>query len=524
MLLESQPSAEESDINSQTQSQATDINSTRTFSPAALPLKRCDAQDEDDDSAPTGSHSNSSPTLTQLASGSALCVSREEVVAASYEFVDDTESEQSEYLHTTNGASTLALEDLAGILPQQQNSRGSWAASRLFFRSSIPTPSPKTQDPYADWYARGARDDGDVSELSSQIGSTPLGGEPPIVPEMECIDHTKTSDVTDNSLTLPTDDVPSNEDEKPNSAISRCGMILRLAIIVVLALAVVIPLVVVLIHVRNNSIQNLTTPSTTATASTSIPTMADETSVPTITTDAPIQAPAQDPTNAPQATTTTPPKPAVTVAPTLAPTSVLALPTPAPAPTLHSTLPPFSAIWTESTWATATIRFGPLWSLTTSGSPLQVKVLSSLTNSDDITALEGVVRDWGEAQSINITLETTNEDCLPALGSIRVCNGAYGTTQTKFFSNVYVKSREIIAVTIHINDDFGVASDSTATSLRYNLCHEFGHALGLFHSSTGCMVDNEIAADRLTAYLRPDSSNFSELDRLYGKSDRFLRR
>ncbi len=548
MLLDFQPSAEESDI--QSQSQATDINSMKTMTPVATRLVRCNAQDEDD--APTQIKPATSPTLTQLASGSALCVSREEVVAASYEF-NDTDSEMSESYklapsQTGYGNGTSLLRDIGEIIPAQITKTresytiGNRVTSRLFFRSSIPTPSPKTHesfhqtmlpDPYAEWRGGESGEDGDISELSSQYESSRVGEGVPVapstdVPEQNC--------GMDKSISESTNEI-SSENPKGSFTDSRLGVILQLIIIIVLALAVIVPLAVVLIHIRNKSNNNVLeqAPSSTPIILTEEPagTLTRVSIAPTsneaVSTKEPTLSPILSSTSMPtflapeqtaQITTISP-----TSFPTLSPTLRQTLPTTMPVQT--ETLPPFTAVWTESTWSTATIRFGPVWPSTGSGAPLELTVLNSLTDPDDWSALEAVIQDWGESASVNLNLESSallSDECVPTLGVVRVCNGAYGDTENKLHSNVYVNNREIMAVTIVVNDDFGLETLATAAALRYNFCHEVGHALGLFHSSRGCMVEALTVEEGQSSYLSPDPLNFAELERLYGGNQRNLRR
>lgn len=560
MLLDFQPSAEESDI--QSQSQATDINSMKTITPVARPLVRCNAHDEDDLHQPSKA-SAVTPTLTQLASGSALCVSRDEVVAASYEFYDDTDSELSDNhkvsqpVVASNTSSvkneTTLQRDTGGIIPEQSAktresyTNGNRVTSRLFFRSSIPTPSPKTQaaippsvrsDPYNQWQGDGGVEDGDISELSSHYASSKAGdGDDTPLPSSENILPIDQAEGIDNQAPTSTDGLSSNI-HKVSFADSRCGVILRLIIIIGLALAVVIPLAIVLIHVRNQSNANIVDEIPSASP---IVLSEEPSPSPMITPEpSPFHAelstdtPTALPSSLPQSVTMSPSATPQSITPvptakssTMSPSQQAASPTEMPVATEPPTMPPYTAIWVESTWSTATIRFGPVWPTNGSGTPLELTVFNSLTNPDDWSTLEAVVQDWDESSTVNLNLESSSlydDECPPTLGAVRICNGSYGNNQTKFFSNVYVNDREIIAVTVFVNDDVGLETLTTDAALRYNLCHEIGHALGLFHSSRGCMVERLTFEDGQSSYLSPDAWNFAELDRLYGSSRRHLRR
>jgi hypothetical protein len=201
--------------------------------------------------------------------------------------------------------------------------------------------------------------------------------------------------------------------------------------------------------------------------------------------------------------------------------------------TMPPTLPPYTAVWDEVTWrAQATSSFGPIFwphPQQSSSPPLQLTILNSLTDPLDTLVLEATVQNWQSSSSnaveltvessplLATTLTNTTEDCVPTLGHIRVCNGNYGdTTDAKFVSYIYVNGREILAATIYINDDFGLEALHTVKSLQYNLCHELGHALGIFHNAErGCMVERLTPELDQQDYLHPDPSDLDQLNQLY---------
>jgi hypothetical protein len=497
----------------------------RSYSGLPGRLVRCDAQDEQDEEdvdvvvsvADIESNSGDTPklpSLTQLASSSGILISRKDVVEAAYEPDSHeilTEDPYIRRLQQRHIQSTLQ----GGTQTNQQKTLPQWRVhSQLFFQS-----------PNMVQFNDMDEDDGMISELSSHQGDQIDGRD---------LEHGQKPNEREKEDKVPPASPTSLHSGKTSGsssytgflfARSRIGLACRLLIIAVLTVCVIAPLIFVFLDRRGESSPNAATLSNntdfdggsvelTPTAAPVVSSMPQNPTTGSSQTYRPTQVSTVSTTQEPTHTITQAP----TASPTVAPT---ALPTLAGQPTL----PPYSAIWVESTWASQGEVSGPRWP-TRRTSPLELTVINSLTDANHSIILEETVQNWAPSglsfkviSDPPITPLISVAQCIPTLGRIRICNGDFGDTPTRFFSNVYVdEQQKILAATILQNDGFGLEGLGVTTeSLTYNYCHELGHTLGLFHTSRGCMAESiqlDTLADGL--FVLPDESDLVNLASMYG--------
>jgi len=517
------------------------------------PIVRCDAQDEldayyDNDcdafSAATPNRHTASPSLSQLATNSGFFLSHQEVLEAAYE------SESREILSEDPFIRRLQQQhaQMTAIQRNTRTQKHKWMVhSRAFFQS------PQTVQ-----FTDVDGDDGMISELSSYLG------------DGRDIEHgAKPSSGEHGAVRLTTTMASSSGSASDTAyprffhAESKLGLLCRLVTILVLASSILAPMVGVFInsrqqekldmgarnstnsHIDNGNIGLTRFPKPTkrpttqpqpsgmgtavpggSNSSTAVPTSLTTTTSPTMT---PTVAVGLAPSTRPSRSST--PSIASLEPPTPTPTVATAEPTETPSARSLPNLPPVHAIWEDTTWIShqEASAPGPRW-VSSGSSPLRLTILNSLTDPANSIILEEIIEEW-TASSVDLELvsdlpEGTMDaigDCIPPAGKIRVCNGNFGDTTSRFFSEVYVNDeREIIAATILQNDEFGSDGsdllDATPKSLAYNYCHELGHALGLFHTSRGCMVEH-VSLDSMTEdhFVRPDPSDLETLDAMYGQ-------
>jgi hypothetical protein len=500
------------------------------------PLVRCDAHDEFDGGDNTESDSTATPypgvatpSLTQLASSSGFLLSRQEVVEAAYESDSQDILSEDPYIRRLQQQHVRSTQEQTQVNNKQQQKQRWTVNSQLFFQS------PQTVQ-----FTDMDGDDGMISELSSHHGDT-----------RDIEQGTKGTHAGPETILPPTTTASSSNGSSSSSysryffARSRLGMICRLSVIVFLALCILAPLVWVLFHSRqqsssrdmaSNGIDSGNIALTMFPKPTAAPYSAAS-GIPGATAPAPVPVPGTPSYTAipTAATTQDPTELFVTLAPTVTPTAIptrapLASFTALPTTALQGdqpTLPPYEAIWDEWTWVDkqGVSSSGPLWEA--SGTlPLALTIVNALTDPTQSIILNEIIQDWAESGVVfdvisdpPATPMTSVEDCIPISGRIRVCNGNFGDTDTRFFSRIYVNDQQrIVAATILQNDQFGFEMlGVTPESLAYNYCHELGHALGLFHNSQGCMVQH-ILLDALAEglFVRPDPSDLEALVVMYG--------
>ena len=496
------------------------------------PLVRCDAHDELDDltecdSASTPNPAATTPSLTQLASSSGLLLSRQQVIDAAASYDSDSEIlNEDPYIRRLQQRHARSTKEQAQPIQKKANRR--WMVhSQLFFQS------PQTVQ-----FTDLDGDDGMISELSSHQGDTrdvEQGGAKAIPADSDAIVPAAAT------MTSSSDSASSARSSRCFFAQSRLGLVCRLVTIVLLALCILAPLVGFFLHSRlQSTVSDID--SSNSTYSTD-----DEniglTMFPKVVSSSPTQATTSQPTRVVAVSTKPPTAGEATSAPTLSPTQIVATLVPTVGATVTSlpptsfpsqaglpTLPPVQSVWDEDAWTrqNGSSSPGPRWE-TTEASSLEMTIINSLTNPTHSDVLEATIQDWEESSvRFNVVVDrpstplTSIDDCIPTLGKIHICNGNFGETTSRFFSNVYVNGQQqIIAATVLQNDQFGIEGsdllDVTPESLAYNYCHELGHSLGLFHTTQGCMVEHILLEDfSESLFVRPDPSDLETLDAMYG--------
>lgn len=99
--------------------------------------------------------------------------------------------------------------------------------------------------------------------------------------------------------------------------------------------------------------------------------------------------------------------------------------------------------------------------------------------------LTGAVAKWNKSTVIQSTIvggKTLPIKCKFVLGTIQICNAAYGLTGWLGLTSVALSNGHISAMTNKLNDSYyNTPTYNTAGWRSYVACHELGHAYGLAH-------------------------------------------
>lgn len=128
--------------------------------------------------------------------------------------------------------------------------------------------------------------------------------------------------------------------------------------------------------------------------------------------------------------------------------------------------------------------------------------------------------DSGDPDALSLTTDklTTDPDCEPVTGKLKVCNGDYGDTRWRGINQILVSNNNIVASAARMNDFFLLeASDAQR---QYTMCHEVGHGFGLPHDDEDFFnADRHNCMDYTSRPIdnqSPAEVNFSFLADLYG--------
>jgi hypothetical protein len=163
--------------------------------------------------------------------------------------------------------------------------------------------------------------------------------------------------------------------------------------------------------------------------------------------------------------------------------------------------------------------------------------LEILSYVDDSTrwknVLDQVVQNWQGSGAVQFyTTPGVLENqysvsvCQPVLHKLKVCHGNYGTTDWKGATILFVQGQTIVAGSMLFND-YNANNENNESYDRYNMCQQFGHALGLsdstFESGSPSCMSSATEDPPPDTYQSPNQVNFDALLDKYGPLRRRLR-
>lgn len=161
------------------------------------------------------------------------------------------------------------------------------------------------------------------------------------------------------------------------------------------------------------------------------------------------------------------------------------------------------------------------WARSSSGTPLQLAVIDSVTSSWD-SQLQTANSDWNRSSvfenylTAGSTYASTRRSCPAATGKVRVCNYTYGNTGWLGLAQINLSSGSHIAWgTTKVNDSYSF----TAAAKQHVMCQEVGHDFGLDHQFTNTSSCMDYAGLDDPSYVSPNSHDYNQLTAIYNHGD-----
>jgi len=125
------------------------------------------------------------------------------------------------------------------------------------------------------------------------------------------------------------------------------------------------------------------------------------------------------------------------------------------------------------------------WKVPQNGTGLNLLILNALNDSWTPIFTEYIEAwDAGYDNVDPVTLKVQrveyDADCRPFPDSVKVCNGDYGKTNWRGMNIVLLRHGYIVYSVIKLNDYW--LYSGREVDMRYTMCHELGHGIGLAHS------------------------------------------
>ena len=126
------------------------------------------------------------------------------------------------------------------------------------------------------------------------------------------------------------------------------------------------------------------------------------------------------------------------------------------------------------------------WNISTEESLINPLVLGdALTTLDWQVSLGIAAADWNKSVLKNAVTTTTNTNCNPVLGTVQVCNAAYGENDWLGIAQIWAyrgKDSHIAQALTKMNDTYFAMPEYDSQAWRdFVMCQEVGHTLGLDH-------------------------------------------
>ncbi len=178
--------------------------------------------------------------------------------------------------------------------------------------------------------------------------------------------------------------------------------------------------------------------------------------------------------------------------------------------------------------ASANHAWGPYhWGRT--ANPFTLALGDNLTTVSWKQHLGTASADWSQSTVLDTTIvtgSTTGGECRASLGTVQVCNAAYGINGWLGLAQIWVSRVHIVQGVAKMNDTyFNTATYNNPNEKQHVMCQEVGHTFGLGHQDeTGkslntCMDYFSNTGTNATSTLstRPNQHDYDQLVKIYGK-------